>query len=230
MGRVQPGSSVCLLRGLSSRTLVEPSHCDHVTNHKPALCSCAAVQEDSIHRFLGDADKYYCGRRLGVSAIPGSDGRCGPNDGPQCMDCKLFQASLMASCRSLSLLLALLSQVGWASQEHRVLVVWSLRSAPVFHPMLCVLPFVVQGGVEHGSLYVGVIPAKKLRCALRKFGGPITEESALLLWDDTVFGSADNGLWHSLCSRALGVPGPMALHHRFPCRCTVVAARVSTLK
>ena len=30
---------------------------------------------------------YYCGRRLGVEAIPGSDGQCGPNDGPQCTDC-----------------------------------------------------------------------------------------------------------------------------------------------
>ena len=25
---------------------------------------------------------YYCGRYLGVAAIPGSDGRCGPNNGP----------------------------------------------------------------------------------------------------------------------------------------------------
>ena len=30
----------------------------------------------------------YCGRQLGVDAIPGSDGRCGPTNGPQCADCK----------------------------------------------------------------------------------------------------------------------------------------------
>ena len=30
----------------------------------------------------------YCGRYLGVDAIPDSDGRCGPNSGPQCADCK----------------------------------------------------------------------------------------------------------------------------------------------
>ena len=30
----------------------------------------------------------YCGRYLGQAAIPGSDGRCGPNNGPQCQDCK----------------------------------------------------------------------------------------------------------------------------------------------
>merc|ERR1712187_225193 len=29
-------------------------------------------------------DRYYCGRRLGVAAIPNSDGCCGPNNGPQC--------------------------------------------------------------------------------------------------------------------------------------------------
>jgi len=35
----------------------------------------------------------YCGRRLGKSAIPGSDGYCGPSDGPQCADCKTLQHS-----------------------------------------------------------------------------------------------------------------------------------------
>jgi hypothetical protein len=29
----------------------------------------------------------YCGRRLGREQIPGSDGVCGPNNGPQCADC-----------------------------------------------------------------------------------------------------------------------------------------------
>jgi len=32
--------------------------------------------------------KYYCGRALGRVAIPGSDGRCGPNNGPQCRSCR----------------------------------------------------------------------------------------------------------------------------------------------
>ena len=31
----------------------------------------------------------YCGRKLGRAAIPGSDGQCGPNNGPHCADCKL---------------------------------------------------------------------------------------------------------------------------------------------
>ena len=34
---------------------------------------------------------FYCGRRLGRKAIPGSDGKCGPNNGPQCDSCKRFQ-------------------------------------------------------------------------------------------------------------------------------------------
>jgi hypothetical protein len=31
--------------------------------------------------------KFYCGRRLGSEAIPGSDGRCGVSNGPQCQAC-----------------------------------------------------------------------------------------------------------------------------------------------
>ena len=38
--------------------------------------------------------KFYCGRRLGVNAIPGSDGSCGPSGGPQCQSCQRFQAQL----------------------------------------------------------------------------------------------------------------------------------------
>ncbi len=34
---------------------------------------------------------YFCGRRLGRQAIPGSDGQCGPTHGPQCSSCKRFQ-------------------------------------------------------------------------------------------------------------------------------------------
>jgi hypothetical protein len=30
----------------------------------------------------------YCGRRLGTAVIPGSDGQCGPGNGPQCPDCR----------------------------------------------------------------------------------------------------------------------------------------------
>jgi hypothetical protein len=33
-------------------------------------------------------DIWYCGRELGVKAIPGSDGVCGPGNGPQCQDCQ----------------------------------------------------------------------------------------------------------------------------------------------
>jgi hypothetical protein len=36
---------------------------------------------------------YYCGRNLGRSAIPGSDGQCGPTNGPQCSACKRWQTN-----------------------------------------------------------------------------------------------------------------------------------------
>mmetsp|Transcript_121240 Transcript_121240/g.388353 ORF Transcript_121240/g.388353 Transcript_121240/m.388353 type:complete len:195 (-) Transcript_121240:89-673(-) len=35
---------------------------------------------------------FYCGRNLGAGTIPGSDGRCGPSNGPQCASCKRYKA------------------------------------------------------------------------------------------------------------------------------------------
>ena len=40
---------------------------------------------------------FYCGRKLGSSVIPGSDGQCGPSAGPQCLDCKRAQQRMAAS-------------------------------------------------------------------------------------------------------------------------------------
>ena len=37
--------------------------------------------------------RYYCGRHLGRAAIPGSDGRCGPTNGPQCQSCIRYQVA-----------------------------------------------------------------------------------------------------------------------------------------
>lgn len=34
---------------------------------------------------------YYCAQRIGVGRLPGSDGTCGPNNGPQCPSCEMFQ-------------------------------------------------------------------------------------------------------------------------------------------
>ena len=39
----------------------------------------------------------YCGRNLGTAAIPGSDGRCGPSNGPQCTSCKRLQVNQLAA-------------------------------------------------------------------------------------------------------------------------------------
>ena len=35
----------------------------------------------------GSTHLFYCSRWMGVDKIPGSDGQCGPNNGPQCADC-----------------------------------------------------------------------------------------------------------------------------------------------
>jgi hypothetical protein len=38
----------------------------------------------------GHCNKVFCGRHLGRHAIPGSDGQCGPNNGPPCDSCKRY--------------------------------------------------------------------------------------------------------------------------------------------
>merc|ERR1719491_2491933 len=47
---------------------------------------CRGLDEKCNHLF-------YCSRYLGKTAIPESDGRCGPSNGPQCSSCQRFQAS-----------------------------------------------------------------------------------------------------------------------------------------
>lgn len=34
------------------------------------------------------ANTLYCGRYIGASNLPGSDGSCGPSNGPSCQDCQ----------------------------------------------------------------------------------------------------------------------------------------------
>jgi len=52
------------------------------------------VNRAGIPVFLGSRregrTRFYCNRSLGSDVIPDSDGTCGPNDGPQCPDCKAF--------------------------------------------------------------------------------------------------------------------------------------------
>ena len=57
----------------------------------------AAVLPGSVRGDWDGRHNLYCGRRLGTAAIPGSDGRCGPNNGPQCQSCKRLQRAVMAS-------------------------------------------------------------------------------------------------------------------------------------
>jgi len=45
----------------------------------------------AVFRGRWERAHFYCGRKLGRARIPGSDGRCGPNFGPQCGSCQRFQ-------------------------------------------------------------------------------------------------------------------------------------------
>jgi hypothetical protein len=57
----------------------------------------------TIMKSCSQVDRYYCSRILGKSAIPGSDGQCGPNNGPQCKDCKSAQDVYMSTHESSNL-------------------------------------------------------------------------------------------------------------------------------
>jgi hypothetical protein len=48
----------------------------------------------------------YCGRRLGREIIPGSDGQCGPNNGPQCPDCRGMTVTTDSATTSIPLTLS----------------------------------------------------------------------------------------------------------------------------
>ncbi|CAK0882604.1 unnamed protein product [Prorocentrum cordatum] len=58
--------------------------------------------DEGVNVYLGSfwgpgydgSSTYYCGRHLGIAAIPGSDGQCGPRAGPQCPSCTRLQTAL----------------------------------------------------------------------------------------------------------------------------------------
>lgn len=55
------------------------------------------LNRDKVPVALGNdvgSDHYYCGRKLGTLLIPGSDGTCGPFNGPQCSACQGFTRTL----------------------------------------------------------------------------------------------------------------------------------------
>lgn len=62
--------------------------CGHYS-HRGVEDEAAGVNRAGVHVRKGkDSSLFYCSRWLGKEKIPGSDGQCGPNDGPQCEDCK----------------------------------------------------------------------------------------------------------------------------------------------
>ena len=84
----QPEALACCI--MSACVLVTRSVCPL------GLFAWCALQRSGIHHFLGSgvyASKYYCGRVIGRERLPGSDGQCGPTNGPQCEECKAHQAA-----------------------------------------------------------------------------------------------------------------------------------------
>jgi hypothetical protein len=74
--------------GTSNRTSTESQESETIVE------DFQAVNDEGAPVALGTADGwqtfYYCGRKLGLAAIPESDGQCGPANGPQCASCRRF--------------------------------------------------------------------------------------------------------------------------------------------
>jgi hypothetical protein len=69
--------------------------------------------------------KYYCGQHVGMGELPGSDGYCGPDDGPQCYSCVLFTDSVPENLAEIAALRAAKTQytksLGREDRQHRQL-------------------------------------------------------------------------------------------------------------
>eukprot|EP00974_Lingulodinium_polyedra_P052464 5047378-Lingulodinium_polyedra.AAC.1 len=64
---------------------------------------------------------FYCGRQLGVLAIPGSESQCGPADGPQCASRARVSRRLILFVRWQTLRATLIPSTG---QRGLMLVPW----------------------------------------------------------------------------------------------------------
>ena len=70
-------------------SLTETKKDETMTAESPIICN----DENAPVRYgIENVSLFYCGRHLGRDAIPGSDGRCGPTNGPQCESCKRLQS------------------------------------------------------------------------------------------------------------------------------------------
>lgn len=65
----------------------------HTTRRTETGVPTGLVNDEGAAVSLGTEcyDTYYCNRLMGLAAMPGSDGRCGPQNGPQCLSCGRLQ-------------------------------------------------------------------------------------------------------------------------------------------
>jgi len=80
--------------GLSVLQLSQWQHLTHAA--QAASGKLKSTQTNSAGAIVKQSAKtglVYCGRILGTTVIPHSDGQCGPVDGPQCSDCKAYASA-----------------------------------------------------------------------------------------------------------------------------------------
>ena len=105
--------------------------------------------------FFDGSRTFYCGRMLGQTAIPGSDGQCGPTNGPACESCRRFTAGHVQT---------LLSCLQGDKNPHARHILENTLKIGEKHVAIC-----TRVGVETADNYGQVIP---MRDTIRYAGEP----------------------------------------------------------
>jgi WD40 repeat protein len=127
----------------------------------------------------------YCGRRLGVEAIPGSDGQCGPNDGPQCADCACSGQTAEEAVAGAARVVVLMTERFF--DDHAVAA--ALRAAlRLERPIVLVWEHDYRhGGLERFDFFIGGREeVRDVDGGIRVAAVPPTPDDLLALYEGTV--------------------------------------------
>ncbi len=150
-----------------------------VTEH---LCG-VLCNSDGAPVSFGTGDSYaetlYCGRDMGRDAIPHSDGKCGPSNGPQCEACKKLQDDPSQRWELLSRIFPQLSadhfvpalRQSGGNWEQSAFLLQKLGAARMTDPFPCIPtpPAAVESALIAGILEVlGHVDHNTAKAALRR--------------------------------------------------------------
>jgi len=76
--------------------------CTRLQQHQPQKSKLQNIKNSNGHKVcLGELNRFYCGKYFGTASLPGSDGYCGPTNGPQCSSCASCQIQQLENLRQI---------------------------------------------------------------------------------------------------------------------------------